>query len=115
MKKLTLLSACNLSLSFTERVIFSNVSFDVYNKNKIGFIGVNGAGKSTLFKVITGELQPDEGSVFVGRDTVLGYMEQHACAASEKTMLQELLTVFDDVIAAEKELDEISDKLSTLR
>ena len=109
---MTLLSACNLSLSFTERVIFSNVSFDVYNKNKIGFIGVNGAGKSTLFKVITGELQPDEGSVFVGRDTVLGYMEQHACAASEKTMLQELLTVFDDVIAAEKELDEISDKLS---
>ena len=109
---MTLLSACNLSLSFSERVIFSNVSFDVYNKNKIGFIGVNGAGKSTLFKVITGELQPDEGSVFVGRDTVLGYMEQHACAASEKTMLQELLTVFDDVIAAEKELDEISDKLS---
>ena len=112
MKKLTLLSACNLSLSFSERVIFSNVSFDVYNKNKIGFIGVNGAGKSTLFKVITGEFQPDEGSVFVGRDTALGYMEQHACAASEKTMLQELLTVFDDVIAAEKELDEISDKLS---
>ena len=109
---MTLLSASNLSLSFSERVIFSNVSFDVYKKNKIGFIGVNGAGKSTLFKVITGELQPDEGSVFVGRDTVIGYMEQHACASSEKTMFEELLTVFDDVISAEKELDEISDKLS---
>ncbi len=111
MKKLSLISAHNLSLSFSERTIFSNISFDVYKKNKIGFIGVNGAGKSTLFKVITGKLQPDEGGVFIGRDTVIGYMEQHACSSSEKTMLDELLTVFDDVIAAEKELDEISKRL----
>ncbi len=102
----------NLTLSFSERIIFSDVSFDVYKKNKIGFIGVNGAGKSTLFKVLTGELQPDSGGVFVGRDTVIGYMEQHACSSSKKTMLDELLTVFDDVIAAEKELDKIADKLS---
>lgn len=109
---MALISAFNLSLSFSERVIFSNVSFDVYKKNKIGFIGVNGAGKSTLFKVITGELQPDEGNVFVSRDAVLGYMEQHACSSSEKTMFDELLTVFDDVISAEKELEEISHKLN---
>ena len=112
MKKLSLISAHNLSLSFSERTIFSNISFDVYKKNKIGFIGVNGAGKSTLFKVITGKLLPDEGGVFIGRDTVIGYMEQHACSGSEKTMLDELLTVFDDVIAAEKELDEISKRLT---
>ena len=109
---MSLISAHNLSLSFSERIVFSNISFDVYKKNKIGFIGVNGAGKSTLFKVITGKLKPDDGGVFVGRDTVIGYMEQHACSNSEKTMLDELLTVFDDVISAEKELDEISERLS---
>lgn len=108
---MSLISAHNLSLSFSENTVFSNISFDVYKKNKIGFIGVNGAGKSTLFKVLTGELQPDEGGVFIGRDTVIGYMEQHACSGSDKTMLEELLTVFDDVISAEKELDEISEKL----
>lgn len=113
MKKLALISAFNLSLSFSERVIFSNVSFDVYKKNKIGFIGVNGAGKSTLFKVITGELQPDSGKISVSRDAVVGYMEQHACSSSEKTMFDELLTVFDDVISAEKVLDEIAHTLNS--
>ncbi len=109
---MSLISVCNLGLSFSERVIFSDVSFDVQSKNKIGFIGVNGAGKSSLFKVITGELLPDEGNVFIGRDIKIGYMEQHACSSSEATMLEELLTVFSDVTSAEKELDEISHKLN---
>ncbi len=109
---MALVSVHDLSLSFADRTLLSGVSFDIYSKNKIGFVGVNGAGKTTLFKIITGELQPDSGNVFVGRDTVIGYMEQHACSNSEKSMMDELLTVFEDVIEAEKELDRIVDELS---
>ena len=109
---MALISAHSVSLSFSDRVIFSDVSFDVYKKDKIGFIGVNGAGKTTLFKLFTRQLEPDGGDVFISRDATLGYMEQHACSGSDRTLFDELLTVFDDVISAEKELDEIAEKLN---
>lgn len=109
---MALISAHSVSLSFSDRVIFSDVSFDVYKKDKIGFIGVNGAGKTTLFKLLTRQLEPDGGDVFISRDATLGYMEQHACSGSDRTLFDELLTVFDDVISAEKELDEIAEKLN---
>ncbi len=111
-KPMALISAHGISLSFSERVVFSDVSFDIYKKDKIGFIGVNGAGKTTLFKLLTRQLDPDSGDIFINRDSSLGYMEQHACSGSERTLFDELLTVFDDVITAEKELDEIAEKLS---
>lgn len=109
---MALISAHSVSLSFSERVVFSDVSFDVYKKDKVGFIGVNGAGKTTLFKLLTRQLEPDIGDIFISRDATLGYMEQHACAGSDRTLFDELLTVFDDVISAEKELDDIAEKLN---
>lgn len=109
---MALISAHSVSLSFSERVVFSDVSFDVYKKDKVGFIGMNGAGKTTLFKLLTRQLEPDSGDIFISRDATLGYMEQHACAGSDRTLFDELLTVFDDVISAEKELDDIAEKLN---
>ena len=112
-KTMSLISVLDLSVSFSEKDIFSEVSFDVFPKDKIGFIGVNGAGKSTLFKILTKQLLPDSGNVFVNKDTVVGYMEQHACASSEKSLYDELLTVFEKVIEAENELEKISEALSS--
>lgn len=109
---MALISAHSVSLSFSERVVFSDVSFDVYKKDKVGFIGMNGAGKTTFFKLLTRQLEPDSGDIFISRDATLGYMEQHACAGSDRTLFDELLTVFDDVISAEKELDDIAEKLN---
>ena len=109
---MALANAFRLSMSFGDTDIFSDLSFDVGAKDKIGLIGVNGAGKTTLFKLFTGEYTPTSGALSIGRDTVIGYMEQHACADSERSMLNELLTVFDDVIAAEHELEEIAAQLS---
>ena len=109
---MALANAFRLSMSFGDTDIFSDLSFDVGAKDKIGLIGVNGAGKTTLFKLFTGEYTPSSGALSIGRDTVIGYMEQHACADSERSMLNELLTVFDDVIAAEHELEEIAAQLS---
>ncbi|MBR6608208.1 MAG: ATP-binding cassette domain-containing protein, partial [Oscillospiraceae bacterium] len=51
-----LLNGSDINKSFSGETLFENVSFNVYDKDKIGFVGVNGAGKSTLFKIITGEL-----------------------------------------------------------
>ena len=105
-------NAFRLSMSFGDTDIFSDVSFEIGAKDKVGLIGVNGAGKTTLFKLFTGEYAPTSGALVPGKDTVIGYMEQHACAESERTMLDELLTVFADVMNAEQELDEIAKQIS---
>ena len=102
-----LLSVSNLSLMFSDNHILKNLSFNIEPKDKVGLIGANGAGKTTLFKLITKELQADEGTISIGKNTVLGYMQQHACASSEITMLDELMSVFTYLYDIEDELEEI--------
>lgn len=89
------LSVHNLSMSFVDQELFSDVSFEIEKGDKVGFIGANGAGKTTLFKILNGEQSPDSGNVFVSSDTTLGYMEQHACSSPDRTVYQELISVFD--------------------
>ena len=109
---MNVLDVQNLTLSFGENTLFSNLSFDVQDKEKVGFVGVNGVGKTSLFKVITGEYTPDSGNCFISKNATLGYMQQHTCS-DNKTIWNELVSVFDDLIQIEIELDEINEKLKT--
>lgn len=109
---MNVLDVQNLTLSFGENTLFSNLSFDVQDKEKVGFVGVNGVGKTSLFKVITGEYTPDSGNCFISKNATLGYMQQHTCS-DNKTIWNELVSVFDDLIQTEIELDEINEKLKT--
>ncbi len=109
---MNVLDVQNLTLSFGENTLFSNLSFDVQDKEKVGFVGVNGAGKTSLFKVITGEYTPDGGNCFISKNATLGYMQQHTCS-DNKTIWNELVSVFDDLIQIEIELDEINEKLKS--
>ena len=101
----------NLTLSFGEHTLFENISFEMGEKDKVGLVGANGAGKTSLFKVLTGEYSPSSGGAFIGKNIKLGYMEQHICS-DNKTVYDELVSVFADLIEMEKELEEISLKLT---
>lgn len=101
----------NLSLSFGENVLFSGVSFDIKEKEKVGLIGCNGAGKTSLFKIITGEYTADEGNCFLSKKVKLGYMQQHTCS-DNKTVYNELVSVFSSLIKIEKELEEVNYNLT---
>ena len=101
---MSLLSANNLSIAFSKKDVLDKVSFQIEEKNKVGLVGANGAGKTTLFKIITKEYLPNDGVLSIGKETVIGYMEQHACAASQKTMLDELMTVFGFLYEIEDEI-----------
>ncbi|MBQ5968609.1 MAG: ABC-F family ATP-binding cassette domain-containing protein [Clostridia bacterium] len=105
---MALVTGFGLSVAFGDQTIFSGADFSIGPKDKIGLIGVNGAGKTTLMRLLTKEIAPAEGTVAIGKDTVIGYMEQHACSGSERSMLDELLTVYQDVIDAEHELEDIA-------
>lgn len=104
---MAVLDVQNLTLSFGEKTLFSNVSFDIKEKEKVGLIGCNGAGKTSLFKIITGEYTPDDGACFISKDSRLGYMEQHTCSEN-KTVWDELVSVFDELAVIEKRLEEIT-------
>ena len=104
---MAVLDVQNLTLSFGEKTLFSNVSFDIKEKEKVGLIGCNGAGKTSLFKIITGEYTPDDGACFISKNSRLGYMEQHTCSEN-KTVLDELVSVFDELAVIEKRLEEIT-------
>lgn len=108
---MNVLDVQNLTLSFGENTLFSNISFDIQDKDKVGFVGVNGAGKTSLFKLIIGEYTADSGNCFISKNVKLGYMEQHTCS-NDKSIYNELVSVFDDLISMEQELEEISKELT---
>ena len=108
---MTVLSFQNLAFSFGERELFRNVNFDINDKEKVGFIGSNGVGKTTILKLIRGELEPTEGAVIIGKDARLGYMEQHTCSKKGRTLYDELISVFEELMDLEIEINQANYRL----
>lgn len=71
-----LLQINNLQKEYGGKIIFSGLSFSIFEKQKIGVIGRNGAGKSTLFKIILGQEKADQGEIILSSETILGSIEQ---------------------------------------
>lgn len=105
---MAVVSVQNLKVDFGGKVLFENVSFDVNSGDFVGLIGANGTGKTTLFKVITGEIEPTEGGAFVSKLTKVGYLEQHACHGSVRTVYDEALSIFEPLMQMESELEDIA-------
>ena len=99
-----ILSLNNIQKSFGADVILENVSLTAEANDKIGIVGVNGAGKSTLFKIITGELSSDGGSINIPSEATLGYFSQELDIDSSKTVYEELLTVFEPIMEIEENM-----------
>lgn len=109
---MVILNFQNLGFSFGERELFSNVNFDIQEKEKVGFIGSNGVGKTTLFRMIRGEFEPTDGAIIKSKDVTVGYMEQHTCSQRDRTLYEELISVFDYLADLEIKLAEVNAKLS---
>ena len=103
-----LINASNIKKSFSERVLFDNVSFNIDNHDKIGFIGANGTGKSTLFKILTENEDFDSGEIFKSKQLKIGYLDQYSCSESELSLFDELLSAYSDVLEMESELNDIN-------
>lgn len=103
-----LISVNSISKSFADEILFDSVSFSVEEGDKIGFVGANGAGKSTLIKILMGEMEADGGEIFKNRFTKIGYLEQYACADSERSMYDELMEEFSEQKECEERIAEIN-------
>lgn len=106
------LAVQQLDKYYGERALFTDLSFEVGDRDKIGLVGDNGCGKTTLLRILTGDETSDGGHVVVYRDTRIGYMEQHTCQQAERTLWEEVESVFAPVMAMEEELAQVNAALS---
>ncbi|MCA9174052.1 MAG: energy-dependent translational throttle protein EttA [Planctomycetales bacterium] len=83
--------ASNITKSFGENLLVENLTFRLPAGGIVGVIGPNGAGKTTLFRMMTGEQEPDSGTLRVGATVEMGYVDQNRDALDpEKTVFQEI-------------------------
>lgn len=108
------LSCKNIKKSYGIDVILEDITFTVQENEKIGVIGVNGAGKSTLLKIITGDIEKESGEIFIGKNISIGYMSQDFSFESDKTIYDEMLIVFSQLIQMEKDLRDLEHRISSL-
>ena len=106
-----MISLNNITVSFGSFNLLDDVSFHISDGDKIGLVGKNGAGKSTLMKLITGEQAPTSGSVALPSGIRIGYLPQIMEHHRGRTVLEEVLTVFDDVHEMEREMERITAQL----
>jgi ATP-binding cassette subfamily F protein 3 len=102
----------NIGKSFGSDLIFRGVDARVEDRDRIGLVGINGAGKTTLLNIITGGLEPDEGTVTRGSSLSIGYQRQNAGLQKGNTILEEMRSVFADVYAMEEELQALREEMS---
>jgi len=107
-----LLTAVNLSKSFGAVDIFSELSFSIPHRARIGLVGPNGVGKTTLLRILIGEEESSSGTVHKARGIRIGYLPQEAVLESTRSVWEECLTVFEHLIQMQQELHQLEAALS---
>ena len=100
-----LISAHDIGKSFSDNLIFKNVTLTIEDKCRYGLIGVNGAGKSTLLSVLLGELENDQGELYIKNDIRLGVLKQNSGLERDSSIIAEMRKAFDDVYVGNLVLD----------
>lgn len=102
-----MISIQNLSVEFNSTALFSGVNFVINKRDKIALVGKNGAGKSTMLKIIAGLQEPTGGVVAAQKDITIGYLPQQMILTDERSVVEEVRTVFG-------ELDEMKASLARM-
>ncbi|HNJ58942.1 MAG TPA: ATP-binding cassette domain-containing protein, partial [Chitinophagaceae bacterium] len=82
-----MLSAKNITLAYGKRVLFDEVNINFTKGNCYGVIGANGAGKSTFLKILSGEIEPNKGTVEIGKGERMSFLKQNQFEFDEETVL----------------------------
>ena len=89
-----MITISGLKVEFGSNLLFGDVSFSIGDKERIALTGRNGAGKSTLLKIIAGLQKPTSGVVAIPTDATVGYLPQQMNVTDNRTVMEEVKTVF---------------------
>lgn len=107
-------SVSSLSLQFSGVPLFSDISFIINKRDRIGLAGKNGAGKTTLLRILTGMQEADSGSVSKPSGSTTGFLPQEVSFAGTQSVFNETLNAFEKIIALRKTIAACEHELSLL-
>ena len=108
-----MISVDNVTVEFGGRALFSDITFNINEKDRIALMGKNGAGKSTLLKIIAGADKPTRGKISAPNDAVIAYLPQHLLTVDDATVFEEALKAFAEAQEMKNELDALNHQLET--
>ena len=107
-----MISVNNLSVQFTGTDLFSGVTFNIGDRDRIGLVGMNGAGKSTLLKILCGWQEPESGTIVMASGQTVGYLPQEMVPDSIGTVLEEAMTAFSAIDDLEHEQERLTAEIA---
>lgn len=107
-----MISVNNVSVEFSAKSLFDNISFVINDKDKIALVGKNGAGKTTLLRIINGMQTPTSGNVSLSNDTTIGYLPQHMTLSDTDTVIDEVAKAFSHIDKLKARLDDVNRHLA---
>jgi ATPase components of ABC transporters with duplicated ATPase domains len=107
-----MISINDVTVAYGSFTLLDNISVHISESDKIGLVGKNGAGKSTLMKLITGEQSPTSGHIDMPADVQIGYLPQIMEHHKGRSVINEVMTVFDHLHDMERELERINVQLA---
>ena len=108
-----MVSVDGLAVEFGGTTLFSDISFQINEKDRIALMGKNGAGKSTLLKILAGVRQPTRGRVTAPKDCVIAYLPQHLLTEDGRTVFEEASMAFSHLKEMEREIEVLNNELAT--
>jgi len=108
-----MISVDAVSVEFNGSALFSNITFNINENDRIALMGKNGAGKSTLLKIIAGVSKPTRGKVSAPKDAIIAYLPQHLLTEDKDTVFQEASKAFSKILDMKKTMDELNHQLET--
>lgn len=108
-----MISVDNVTVEFSGQALFSDITFNINEKDRIALMGKNGAGKSTLLKIIAGVNKPTRGKISAPADAVIAYLPQHLLTEDNTTVFAETSKAFAGAQAMQTELEELNRQLET--
>ena len=109
---MAVLSVNGICKSFQGETILDNISFSIIKNDKVAIVGDNGEGKTTLLKIITKELEADNGTVYYDVNGGIGYLSQQVIVNIENTLLEEMELSFTKLKKIEKDMETLVNKMN---
>lgn len=108
-----MISVDAVAVEFNGSTLFSNVTFNINENDRIALMGKNGAGKSTLLKIIAGVNKPTKGKISAPKDAVIAYLPQHLLTEDKCSVFEEASKAFSQLLEMKSKIDELNHALET--
>lgn len=108
-----LIAANQVTKFYGNQDLIRRANLHINKGEKVGLVGPNGSGKSTLLRILLGEIEPDEGEIYVARHVRIGYLPQDLLSFKGKTVMEQVLDVAEEVLWVDKEMRSLQQEMDS--